>query len=272
MKFRSKLGEVVYPFVEFVVTKRGTEEVEMTSVSHHLPVKFSLIFRRSLTMTLKIEETWADKEVEAVRELNRMFEILASGATLDLQHLESNKLLGRADISPLPLSNSFPKFKHYIDDLFSISQAFGVSMRVPQKLSRADSEGLNFLLQVVKQGKVAMKGDSVTLTFLKDEGNRNLFANLEKDQSMKLEKPNYEPAPSLLGTKFMTGPCAFYCQRLRATNPEDAKASYLNSPNGGAVAVEFKCLTPLEVYFTKFHRTATAGDWAGRNSTTPQQE
>jgi hypothetical protein len=168
LKLTFVLGEhrVEFPFVEFAVSRSGSEEVEIQSCSSALPLKMTITLNHvDGTGQFNAKYYFAGKEARVVFKARQALRIFTAGGQLRIFDLDTENsfttLTGRQTGSP-PTERDHAE-DELISDLHEIVLALNDDITWPTAITMDDAISVQLLREAVRKGRVSVPVESITV-------------------------------------------------------------------------------------------------------------
>ena len=168
----SSQGPISYEGLGLRLTKSGRLRSEFRTDQENDPVSITIVLNhgsetKQISFTLHFESL--GQKARRVRHALRVWEALASGATLTLLDVESN--------SPFIPKTTLPELEsppsvllQYVDNLAYIEDRLGWDLTLPEDISDRDVLDAKELRQILEYGSYAIPFGTVSFTFVPKEG------------------------------------------------------------------------------------------------------
>jgi hypothetical protein len=249
VSFVGKDEQVVYELLEFVTTRAGTDEVEISTEDKDLPFQIGFVFRapidRGAKVGANIKKQFAGRDAIQARKALIAFRILRLGCSIELFSLQQEKKVAVLGVPPvefeIPIGMSA-----WISRLARVSEHFGVPIRLPDRrdVSEADLNSLAFLYAVASGEGLSV--DNVAIKLVKSEQNSKLFPAVVREPT-PLTMVHDDVTFHLFGNEFRVGRCAIHLGKIEFDNPEGVLLDFQKAKIGEGVPLSIHPIEPARV-------------------------
>jgi hypothetical protein len=237
--FANAESRVVYDFVEFKVLRVGSAEAEVESVSN-LPFALSL----TLPLAAPFESSFIVRErlrgcdvKDAAKFLSAM-SLLREKGQLQLFDLEHGKELGVLNIGKTTLPARHDSMRSTFGIASEVAVKFGVTLRVPDKITERDLASLATLKSVADG--TPLGAHTFSATMLKDSSRAELVVgSMRHEMEVAIAWPRLEPVPQVFGTNIETGPVTMFARQAKVKAVSRFLQRYSRAVDGEAVPISF---------------------------------
>lgn len=235
--FGSGSDAVTYPWMNFSVVRRGTEEIELVG-KNDVPFELHAALQPAKgTGTVTILEHRVGADVHAIERLLRAVRAAKRTGSLEFYDLRHDKTLLKAQLGDL--TDRDPRFWDFIQDAVMVADHYEVQLRLPRVLTEDDVVNLVSLKQLIT-GELITSGD-LTVTLVKTAENaEHLRQLLGKENAIRCERSSLDPAPVLFGVSVDTGPVRVEFGQMTVKNAAYVREA-IELPDGSEVEL---ILTP----------------------------
>jgi hypothetical protein len=244
---------VVYDLVEFMMSRKGTEEFELSTVDRESPLQLSIVVRHDRNASLNVKYNWENKEVRKVQRAVAALKFMSKGGRVEIVNLNSGQRLFRGELAVAEPPQLQEGFEEVITDLAEVADAFDTPIRLNTDFTKQDEKTLHFLLEVARKGRICFPPGELSLNLVKSIKHVQPFMEWSKEEkAFYVTNRRYEPVPRLFGVEIDTGPCSWHCPRTTMLNRQKTVQKYLAAKEGESVKVKVATLEPVELTFRKF--------------------
>jgi hypothetical protein len=236
--FSDGTEEVRYELIQFRVSRIGTHELEIESIS---PVPFVLSFelplRDARDGTFRIQERFEGADVRGVHKALRALSLLRPGGTIQLYALEIDKPIGTLGVT-VPAEEGRQKWEEVIADAASVSELYNTDLRIPERISVDDLRSLGLLLAIAKGEELPFDGLNTKL--IKSVEHEPVVSSAIGQRLRVLAHlPNLSPPLVVFGATVNTGPVSLLAAEGEIDNGREFMSRYANAKYGEGVSVHF---------------------------------
>jgi hypothetical protein len=252
LSFIGEKDRVTYEMLDFYLMRAGTEEMEISTRNDDLPfvlrVVFSTLTKATSKCSVNIKKRFAGKDVLKVQKAINALRILEAGGEIEFYSLEHKKALGVLRVPPfefgIPLQNVV-----WIGMLASISEKFGVSIKLPETglISQQEEESVSLLYALATGGALPM--DDITMTSVKSVENSKMLPEVLRD-APPLTVVYRSATFKLFGTEIYLGGCAMHLDKWEFKHPDRILLDFEKAEIGEGVAQSIRPLVPVRWFLT----------------------
>jgi hypothetical protein len=237
LTFTSASESIEYSYVEFAILRAGSEEAEIQ------PVSPNLAFTLNLTLPLdpgkeahfSLARQFAGSEVKSVEKALRVLSALREGAKITIHDLERDSLLGEMNAKVDSLED-FSSHRQLLTDVMAIEDQFSISLRVPQRISKADLAGIFFYKSLISG--LPLPIDSFSATLVKGSSpTADVAIQTAKSLEVVSTLPNLPPKMQVFGTTINTGPVSLIASKAKIKDKATYWKRFSKAKPGDAVPI-----------------------------------
>lgn len=241
---------VDFGFVELAGVRAGTEEVEMESVTTHLPFKIRLTIPLNTasdcprTAQITFQRNFVGHDVRDIQQFLHALQILRNNGEIVLFDLERNKQILQGKPDQLEEFNGEKGILRFIDMLVRFEEIFGVTLKLPENISQSDENSFLLLKRYVE--REGLNATDFSFAIPKTETNSEMVVSFLKDpQSIRIAHETLLPKPRLFGTEIDTGPCAMTIKTSTVKNLDETLCAFENTNIGDSVRISLTPTSPI---------------------------
>jgi hypothetical protein len=243
---------IVYEAIEFRVRRIGTEEIEVVSSDPDLAFQMSLTFRPGRVGKISIRNEWAGKEIGKVKKACDALFALGEGGQVSFYDLKRGSSWGRGSADSTALLDELRPVRELVEQLFLVSNSFGVQLEYPSDWKREDARTLATLVKIVRIGRLSLGKTTFDCEIRKtNENSDSILQMMKEPRKIRITRESLEPAPILLGRTIDTGPCVIETVAT-VKEAEKCRETFLHAPEGEAIRLSFESLDEPVLLFVKF--------------------
>jgi hypothetical protein len=253
LSFVREKERVVYEMLDFYILRAGTDEVEISTRNDDLPFEIRFIFPTQSTQTTKwtahIKKRFAGKDVQQVRKAVGALRFLEAGCEIELYSLRHGKPV--AVLGSPPFRFDIPhQSVVWLDMLASISEKFGVNIRLPESgmIVQQDYESVNLLYALATGGTLSV--DNISMKLVKSvENSKTTPELLRSPPSLTMVYPSAKF--KLFGTEIYQGGCGMHLDKAEFRSLDQTLRDFEKAEVGEGVALSIRPLEPVRLFLTQ---------------------
>jgi hypothetical protein len=228
-----------YDYVQFRIVRRGTEELEIESLSQ-LPFVLSLVLSASKEKTP--EWGWrfrfSGTSVRAAGQAISAFSLLRSCGSLELYSLDVNHPIATLHFGETRVPPP-SKFESALAAAAVVCERYGVDLSVPEMISGRDIDAINLLLAI--DDGLPMGPRTLNAKVVKTiEHEQNIRNRLGQHLVLVARAEQFEPKPVLFGMPINTGPVTLHASDARLVDHKAFLRNYNKARCGAGVPIRFR--------------------------------
>lgn len=232
-----------YPFLEFAITRPGTEEVELRSLGP-AALQFSIVLTKGPISQFALERDFVGKKLEDVKKAILFEKVLREGGTVSIVDLRSDREIGGS------VSKSVPRydvedfdFLDFIGRLQTIEKRFGISILYPSNVTEEDWQTMNMLYGLATVGVSEYNVEEIRATLLRAEYPSLALEKFGNEFGVRLDSKEGQPL-YLFGNRLALGPTRFEIEKVVPKDRDDLNARYRAAKPGEGIEVVFSANSP----------------------------
>jgi hypothetical protein len=239
---------VRYELMELRPIRMGQEEFEISLSSKNVPFKLSLVLPTQPTgdATFTVENDWAQREFQAIKKSLDAFNLCRPSGTIHIFDLEAEKHLLDVTINLPSETPQQEARRSFMNDVVTIAAHFGVTLKLPDKITKDDFETIYVLKQYMENEYLEL--DNISTVVVKSEENQELLPRLlaSGKGAFRFENMQAHNPLKLFGTVIDTGPLTVEGD-LEINDLVPTLQSFQEAEIGTGVKMSFKPLSPVRV-------------------------
>jgi len=257
--------QVRYELLDLRPVRLGTEEFEISLSGKNVPFKLFLAMSNPPKgdAAFNIENDWVQREPKEIQKSLDAFNLLRPSGQIRVFDLETEKYLIEAGVQ-LPEETPLQvRRRNLIADAASIAARFGITLRLPEKIEKEDSENIHFIKKFMENGTIEFATLSIVIT-KPAENQDTLPQYLSNGKGFYRLEHRQENPPRLFGTPIDMGRVVIDTEaevsNLAATLKRFAKAKV-----GAGVRIVLKPLGPVRVSLSSANAGKTSPEVTPEN-------
>jgi hypothetical protein len=250
--FTGDSDTVQFSFMQMRGERGGTDELSIVVSGRDIPFLLRVILLRDgvIGANFEIEPQIKGAEVHAIQKYTRAIRAMQTGGVIEIFNLETDSLILSGNCRLDALTEKQDCWFRMIDDVSTVADYFGLTMKWPAAISEQDAEILAFLKCFV-DGSPIGKGGSFTSTLTKTQENASVFEGLAPSGPVWLQK---EDPVVLLGTPIKDRALFLFMEHVRIVDFETMRQRFVSAPLGEEVEISYATESDLRVKLWDKHR------------------
>jgi len=252
-----------YDLIEFKVLRAGVDEVELSSISTHIPlaIQFVLPLDQTREGEIVISSRIEGSRLEDLPKAIQALRVVYSSGTVHLTDLETGEPL-ELNLNITELLPLFEKFEQFLEHTLRIARAFGWSLIYPETMTESDQLSLSVLDDVLADGIAYVGVNGLTATLVRpptEIETRQFWQQLNTQARLMLEQDTY--IQELFGQPVSTGPCRILVDNLKIKNVSKLERQFFAAKPGEQMPITFICNSKVMLILERLNPERFANPW-----------
>jgi hypothetical protein len=226
----------------------GKREITIRSVSH-LPIDIEIVLRLEAESSISLAPVLDRADVRELRTVIQCLEALKSSPFIELSSVELGVPLLAGDA---PFSKNVELEEglvQVITDAATVADRFGVSIRLPSRISDSDLSALIQLKRIATGEE--FDADTISASMIKDKGLQDEFFSVSNDALAPFRfEPQSDADPvELFGTNVQIGKPIFECAKVGLKDALRTRKRYLAASDGDSIPIVWQCLGECRFFY-----------------------
>jgi hypothetical protein len=247
MTFGSGESAVVYDWMEFNISRMGSEEVELVSKGD-LPFKMRMVFRKEFTEAGEISIGLAAEgaDVRGVQKVINAIDQLIASRRIELFDLKTSKPFFRATVGEVGALAFDQEFREIVADCVIVADHYGVSLALSKRATVQELRTLSMLAAMARN--VAQEVANVEMTLTKSmETTPEVRQLLRSPGSFMMTQVEMLPRPVLFGVEVPTGRVVWHLERATIRNAKLFERRLSKAAIGDTLKLSLSPQGPLRI-------------------------